>query len=67
MKSRFLGVQLKPSILLLKTYTGEVVEVLGELVVEVKYKQQGPKHLSLVVITSKGLFCWEGIGCTISA
>ena len=53
MKSKFLGTQLKPSTLQLKTYTGEVIEVLGDLVVEVEYKQQGPKCLSLVVVRGK--------------
>ena len=53
-KSKFPGAQLKPSTMLLKTYTGEVMEVLGELVVEVEYKQQGPKHLSLVVVRGNG-------------
>ena len=54
MKSKFPGAQLKPSPLLLKTYTGEVMKVLGELIVAVEYKQQGPKHLSLVVVRGKG-------------
>ena len=30
------------------------MEVLGELLVEVEYKQQGPKPLSLVVVRGKG-------------
>ena len=30
------------------------MEVLGELVVEVEYKQQGPKHFSPVVVRGNG-------------
>ena len=54
MKSTFPGAQLKPSTLRLKTYRGEIMEVLDELVAEVEYKQQGPKHLGLVVVKGKG-------------
>ena len=53
-KSKFPGAQLKASTLLQKTYTGEVLEVLSELLVEVEYKQQSCKLLSLVVIRDRG-------------
>ena len=37
----------------LKSYTGEPIAVLGELLVQVKYKQQH-KHLALVVAAGFG-------------
>lgn len=53
-KSKFPGMQLHPTSLLLKTYTGEPLDIVGELPVEVEYQQQGPKSLSLVIVKDKG-------------
>ena len=52
--SMFPKSKLQPSSLLLKAYIGEVMLVVGELVVEVKYGQHVPKQLSLVIIKGKG-------------
>ena len=53
--THFPGKHLSPSTLTLKTYTGEPMKVLGEVEVSVKYEQQPPKKLSLVVVEGKGL------------
>ena len=50
----FSGVKLKPSPLLLKTYTGERMQVLGTLAVKVCYLSQGPFDLELVVVSGDG-------------
>ena len=48
------GVKLKPSLLLLKTYTKERMQILGTLVVKLCYQSQGLFDLELVVISSHG-------------
>ena len=50
----FSGVELKPSSLLLKTYTGERMQILGTLAVKVCYLSQGPFDLELVVVSGDG-------------
>ena len=40
--------------MLLKTNTGEMLEIVGELPVQVVYQDQGPIRLSLVVVKGKG-------------
>ena len=50
----FSGVKLKPSSLLLRTYTGERMQVLGTLAVKVCYLSQGPFDLELVVVSGDG-------------
>ena len=50
----FSGVKLKPSSILLKTYTGERMKVLGTLGVKVCYLSQGPFDLELVVVSGDG-------------
>ena len=47
--THFPGKQPSLSTLTLKVYTGETMKVVGELEVTVKYEQQQPKKLSLVV------------------
>lgn len=54
MKSQFPHLQLMPSSVQLKTYTGEVLTVLGELPVQVQYGQQSPQNLRLVVVKGPG-------------
>ena len=54
LKSKFPGARLQPATVQLKTYTGEPLEVMGELPVEVQYQQQTPKQLSVVVVKGKG-------------
>ena len=50
----FPNANLHPSTLLLRTYTGETMKVLGELPVRVQYDQQGPMELELVVVQGHG-------------
>ena len=50
----FSEVKLKPSSLLLKTYTGERMQILGTLAVKVCYLSQGPFDLELVVVSGDG-------------
>ena len=49
----FPNTSLRRSTLLLRTYTGEVLKVAGEMTVEVRYEQQ-TKKLNLVVIEGNG-------------
>ena len=49
----FSEVKLKSS-LLLKTYTGERMQVLGTVAVKVCYLSQGPLDLELVVVSGYG-------------
>ena len=56
-RSLFPRAKLQPSTAMLRTYTGEPMAVVGELSVDIQYKQQGPKKLSLVVV--KSMFVWE--------
>ena len=51
---KFPGATVHPSTVLLKTYTGEILNVVGELPVEVQYGDQGSLSLSLVVVTGRG-------------
>ena len=53
-KSKFPEAKLQPATVKLKTYTGEPLEVLGELPVEVQYQKQSPKQLSIVVVKGNG-------------
>ena len=53
-KNKFQGTQLQPSDVVLTTYTGEAMEVLGEFPVTVKYGKQTPQGLRLVVIRGDG-------------
>ena len=39
--------------MLLKTNTGEMLEIVGELPVQVVYRDQGPISLCLVVVKGK--------------
>ena len=50
----FPNANLHASTLLLRTYTGETMKVLGELPVRVQYDQQGPMELELVVVQGHG-------------
>lgn len=50
----FPGATVHPSTIVLKTYTGEVLNVVGELPVKVQYRDQGPLSLSLVVVKGTG-------------
>ena len=50
----FPSLQLKPSNLALRTYTGEAMRVLGEAPVLVSYQNQESQRLSLVVIKGAG-------------
>ena len=50
----FSGVKLKPSSLLLKTYTRERMHILGTLAVKLCYMSQGPFDLKLVVVSGDG-------------
>ena len=50
----FSRVELKPSSLLLKTYTGECIQILGTLAVKVCYLSEGPFDLDLVVVSGDG-------------
>ena len=52
--THFPGKQLSPSTLTLKTYTGETMKVIGEVEVSVKYEEQQPKKLSLVIVEGNG-------------
>ena len=52
-KELFSNLTLKESPMGLKTYTGERIPVLGEVVVEVSYQQQN-HQLSLIVVKGKG-------------
>ena len=54
MKTHFPDAQLQPSTALLRTYTGEAMDILGEVWVQVQFKQQGPKELNLVVVKGMG-------------
>ena len=51
-KSKFPEARLQPATVQLKTYTGEPLGVMGELLVEVQYQQQTP--LSVVAVKGKG-------------
>ena len=48
--------QLKPvhSATVLKTHTGELLHVIGEITVDVKYNEQQVKHLPLLVVSGEG-------------
>ena len=50
----FSGVELKPSSLLLKMYTGERMQILETLAVKVCYLSQGPFDLEQVVVSGDG-------------
>ena len=52
-KKMFPDVPLSKSTLLLKTYTGEVMPVLGEMKVEVKYRSQ-TVTLTLTIVERSG-------------
>ena len=53
-KRTFPGAELRPSKLVLRTYTGESMPVLGELAVQVKYGSLAPKKLDLAVVKGSG-------------
>ena len=53
-KSMFPTSHLRKSNVVLRTYTGERVSVLGELPVEVQYGDQQPKVLTLLVVEGAG-------------
>ena len=52
-KNLFPNLNLKEAPIGLKTYTGERIPILGEIVVEVRYNEQNHK-LSLIVVKGKG-------------
>ena len=51
----------------LKTYTGESMEVLGEVTVSVTYQQQRAQELPLVIVRGTGPSLWVRIGTTTSS
>ena len=53
-KSLFPDTSLEPTNVVLKTYTGERMQVHGELTVEVQYLQQPKKSLTLLVVAGDG-------------
>lgn len=53
-RSKFSEISLLPCSTVLQTYTGEALEVLGKVVVDVQYQQQPAKKLALVVVNSDG-------------
>ena len=52
-KEKFPGASIQPSSVLLKIYTGEMLEIVGELQVQVVYRDQGPISLCLIVVKGK--------------
>ena len=53
-RQSFPDVNLRPSSLILETYTGQVMKVVGETSVDVQYKDQLARNLDLVVVQSEG-------------
>ena len=53
-KKRFPKAKVQPSSLVLKTYTGEPMAVVGTFPVEVCYQDQDPRDLELVIVTGDG-------------
>jgi len=51
---KFPGTRLKPSLLVLKTYTKEPMKVVGTFPVEVCYQKQESSDLELVVVAGGG-------------
>ena len=55
--------QLKQSNLVLKTYTGELMDVVGAVSVEVQYGEQPPKQLDIIVCEEMVCASSAEIGC----
>ena len=43
-------VELRPTVVILRTYTEEAIQVAGEVLVDVQYGQQEAKQLPLIVV-----------------
>ena len=53
-RGKFPQVQLKPSSVMLRTYTGEAMKVMGVFSARVRYKEQDPCELDLYVVAGSG-------------
>ena len=65
MRWQFPSAKLQPSTAILRTYTGQTKDVVGELLVNMQYRQQSPKKLNLVVAQGSDHVCLVEIGFVI--